>query len=169
MNKYILPIIILAIIIYGLSKKNNIYDSFLKGCKEGIEIGINIFPSLLAIIFSSRILIASGFIDYILKIIGPILDILKFPKEVFPMAVLRPISGNASLSLMMEVFSRYGVDSFLGHLASTIQGCTDTTIYILSLYFGTIGIKKIKYSLFAGLLVDLIGIISSIIIVNILF
>ena len=97
MNKYILPIIILAIIIYGLSKKNNIYDSFLKGCKEGIEIGINIFPSLLAIIFSSRILIASGFIDYILKIIGPILDILKFPKEVFPMAVLRPISGNASL------------------------------------------------------------------------
>lgn len=85
------------------------------------------------------------------------------------MAVLRPISGNASLSLMMEVFSRYGVDSFLGHLASTIQGCTDTTLYILSLYFGTIGIKKIKYSLFAGLLVDLIGIISSIIIVNILF
>lgn len=169
MNKYILPIIILAIIIYGLSKKNNIYDSFLKGCKEGIEIGINIFPSLLAIIFSSRILIASGFIDYILKIIGPILDILKFPKEVFPMAILRPISGNASLAMMESVFRMYGVDTYIGKLASTLQGCTDTTLYILTMYFGFVGVKKIKYSLYVGLLSDLIGIIASIIIVKLLF
>lgn len=169
MNKYILPLIVLVIVIYGMFKKNNVYDSFIKGTKEGLEIGIGIFPSLLAIIFSTRILISSGFVSFLLQLISPVLDFIKFPKEVFPMAVLRPISGNASLSLMMEVFSRYGVDSFLGHLASTIQGCTDTTLYILSLYFGTIGIKKIKYSLFAGLLVDLIGIISSIIIVNILF
>lgn len=169
MNKYILPIIILFIVLYGIKKKNNIYDSFIKGSKEGIEIGINIFPSLIAIIFSSRILIASGFIDFILDLIGPALSFIHFPKEVFPMAIMRPISGNASLVLMTEIFSRYGVDSFLGTLASTLQGCTDTTLYILSLYFGMIGIKKIRYSLFAGLLVDLIGIITSIIIVNIIY
>lgn len=168
MNKYILPIIVLIIVLYGIIKKHNVYDSFIKGTKEGLEIGLGIFPSLLAIIFSSRILISSGFIDFLLKIIRPFLDLVRFPKEVFPMALLRPISGNASLSLMVEVFSRYGVDSFLGKLASTLQGCTDTTLYVLALYFGTVGIKKIKYSLVAGLLADLIGIISSIIIVRLL-
>lgn len=169
MNNYILPILVLSIVIYGIYKKNNIYDSFIKGAKEGIEIGINIFPPLLAIIFSSSILISSGFIDYLLKLIGPLLDIVMFPKEVFPMAILRPISGNASLVLMTEVFSKYGVDTFLGKLASTLQGCTDTTLYVLSLYFGTVGIKKIKYSLYVGLITDLIGIIASIIIVRLMF
>ena len=169
MNKYILPIVVMLIILYGVIKKNNVYDSFIKGVKEGFEIGISIFPSLIAIIFSSRILIASGFIDFILEIISPILNIIKFPKEVLPMALLRPISGNASLVLMTEVFSKYGVDSFLGKVASTIQGCTDTILYVLSLYFGIVGIKKIKYSLYVGLIVDLIGIITSIIIVRLLF
>ena len=150
-------------------KKTNVYESFIKGSKEGMEIGIGIFPSLLAIIFSSRILIESGFIDFLLKLIGPILEIIKFPKEVFPMAVIRPISGNASLALMIDVFSKYGVDTYLGKVASILQGCTDTTLYVLSLYFGTVGIKKIKYSLFVGLLVDVIGILASIIITNIMF
>lgn len=168
MNKYILSLVILLIILYGIIKKNNIYDSFIKGAKEGLEISLNIFPSLLAIIFSSKILISSGFIDFALNIIEPILNIIKFPKEIFPMAILRPISGNASLVLMTEIFSKYGVDSFLGNVASTLQGCTDTTFYVIALYFGTIGVKKIKYSLYVGLLVDLIGIISSIIIVKLL-
>ncbi len=167
MNKYILPIVVILIVIYGIVKKKNIYDSFIKGTKEGIDISFNIFPPLLAIIFSSRILIASGFIDFLLRIIGPALEIISFPREVFPMAIIRPISGNASLVLMIEIFSKYGVDSFLGILASIIQGCTDTTLYVISLYFGTIGIKKIKYSLFVGLLTDLVGIIASIIITNI--
>ena len=168
MNKYILPLVILFIIIYGIVKKNNIYDSFIKGTKEGLEIGLNIFPPLLAIIFSSRILISSGFIDFVLDIIGPFLNIIKFPKEIFPMSMLRPISGNASLVLMTEIFKRYGVDSFLGKVASTLQGCTDTTLYVIALYFGTIGVKKIRYALYVGLLVDLIGIVSSIIIVRLL-
>jgi len=169
MNKYILPIVILLIVLYGIMKKTNVYESFIKGSKEGMEIGIGIFPSLLAIIFSSRILIESGFIDFLLKLIGPILEIIKFPKEVFPMAVIRPISGNASLALMIDVFSKYGVDTYLGKVASILQGCTDTTLYVLSLYFGTVGIKKIKYSFFVGLLVDVIGILASIIITNIMF
>jgi len=168
MNNYILPIVVILILIYAVVKKVKVYDSFITGANEGIKIGINMFPSLIAIIFASRILISSGFIDFLLDMIGPVLDFLKFPKEVFPMAMLRPISGNASLALMSEIFSKYGVDSFLGKLASTLQGCTDTTFYIISLYFGIVGIKKIKYSLYVGLLADLIGIISSVIIVRLI-
>ena len=83
------------------------------------------------------------------------------------MVIMRPISANASLSLMIDIFSKYGVDSYIGLLASTLQGCTDTTFYIISLYFGSIGIKKIKHCLFLSLIVDLIGVISSIVLVNI--
>ena len=169
MNNYILPLIIFFIVLYGVIKKVNIYNSFIKGAKEGLEIGINIFPSILAIIFSSRILISSGFINFFLDILSPALNLLSFPKEVFPLAILRPISGNASLSIMIDIFKNYGPDSFLGMLSSTLQGCTDTTLYIISLYFGTIVIKKIRYSLYVGLLVDLIGIIVSVILTNLMF
>ena len=169
MSSYILPIIIFLIVIYGVIKKCNVYDSFIKGSKEGIEIGISIFPSILAIIFSSRILISSGFIDYLLSILDPVLEFLSFPKKIFPMAILRPISGNASLSLMLEIFTKYGVDTKLGLIASTLQGSTDTTFYVISLYFGVIGIKMIKHSLYAALLVDLIGIITTILLVNFMF
>lgn len=169
MSNYILPIVIFLIVIYGVIKKCNVYDSFIKGAKEGLQIGITIFPSILAIIFSSRILISSGFIEFLLATLTPILKFISFPIEIFPMAILRPISGNASLALMIDIFSKYGVDSFLGFLASTLQGSTDTTLYVISLYFGTIGIKRIKHTLFAALLVDLIGIISAIILTNIIF
>lgn len=169
MSNYILPIVIFLIVIYGVIKKCNVYDSFIKGAKEGLQIGITIFPSILAIIFSSRILISSGFIDFLLETLTPILNFISFPIKIFPMAILRPISGNASLTLMIDIFSKYGVDSFLGFLASTLQGSTDTTLYVISLYFGAIGIKRIKHTLFAALLVDLIGIISAIILTNIIF
>lgn len=169
MSNYILPIVIFIIVIYGVIKKCNVYDSFIKGAKEGLQIGITIFPSILAIIFSSRILISSGFIDFLLETLTPILNFISFPIKIFPMAILRPISGNASLTLMIDIFSKYGVDSFFGFLASTLQGSTDTTLYVISLYFGAIGIKRIKHTLFAALLVDLIGIISAIILTNIIF
>lgn len=165
MNIYFLPIIIVFIVFYGLIKKCNIYDSFLEGCKEGFGIVINIFPSILAIIFASRIIISSGFINFLVNSFFP--NFLIFPKEVIPMVIMRPISANASLSLMIDIFSKYGVDSYIGLLASTLQGCTDTSFYIISLYFGSIGIKKIKHCLFLSLIVDLIGVISSIVLVNI--
>jgi len=169
MSNYVLPIIIFLIVIYGLIKKINVYDSFIKGTKEGLEISISIFPSILAIIFASRIFISSGFLDFLLSFIKPILNMISFPIEVFPMAIIRPISGNASLSLMLDIFSKYGVDSYIGYLASTMQGSTDTTLYVISLYFGVVGIKKIKHSLYIALLVDLIGIITAIILSNLFF
>lgn len=167
MSNYILPLIVLLIIIYSI-KRCNPYDSFIEGAKEGISIAISIFPSIIAIIFSTRIFIASGFFEFLLNLLEPTLNLLSFPKEVFPLAILRPVSGNAALSIMIENFKNYGVDSFIGTLSSMIQGSTDTTFYVISLYFGVIGIKKIKHTLFLALLVDLIGIITAIILTNIL-
>ena len=99
----------------------------------------------------------------------PLFNLIKVPIEILPLAIVRPISGSASLAYLNTIFTTHGPDSFIGLLSSVMQGCTDTTMYIITLYFGSIGIKKIRYSMFAGLCADLIGIISSIIIVNLLF
>jgi spore maturation protein B len=168
-SNIILPILVLIILMYGVKRKKNVYDLFIKGTKEGLEIGINILPSLLAMILSVNILLSSGFIDFFLSLIKPLISVLKIPIEIIPMALMRPISGNTSLILMVDIFNKYGVDSLLGKIASTIQGCTDTTLYILTLYFGSIGIKKIRYAMIVGLLIDLFGIIMSIILVNLIF
>lgn len=169
LSKLILPILVIIIIIYALLKKINIYESFIKGSKEGIEIVFNLFPYMLAMIFSITLLIKSNFIVDFFKVFEPLFNILKIPIEIIPMSIIRPISGTASLGLMNDIFTNYGVDSYLGFLASTIQGSTDTTIYILALYFGSIGITKIRYAMWVGLLSDLIGVIVGVIIVNILY
>ena len=168
MSNYFLPIILILIIIYG-NKKINVYDSFIKGCKEGLEVSLSIFPSILAIIFSSRILISSGFLDFILNLIKPILNLISFPYQILPMSLLRPISANSSLSIMIDIFKKYNPDSYLGVLSSVIQGCMDTTFYIISLYLGVVGINKAKKTLLLSILVNIIAIILSLIIVNLTF
>jgi spore maturation protein B len=164
-----MPLMIVAVISYAFSKKINIYESFIKGAKEGLEMTFNLFPYLLAMIFSINIIIKSNAINDFLGLLKPLFDVLKVPIEIIPMAIMRPISGTATLALMNDIFTQYGVDSFLGRLASTIQGSTDTTIYILTLYFGFVGIKKIRYAMWVGLAADLIGVIASIIVVNLAF
>ena len=166
MSKYIIPIIILIIIVYGIKEKRNIYEDFLSGAKEGLLLIYNIIPPILAITFAVNIFVKSNFINDTLFYLKPIINI---PLEVIPMALLRPISGTATLAILQNIFSLYGPDSFIGYLASTFQGCTDTTIYVLALYFGSIKITKTRYALIVGLFADLIGIISAIIIVSFYF
>lgn len=168
-SKLIMPVLVLTIVSYAFFKNINIYDCFIKGAKEGVEMSVNLFPYLLAMIFGINILIKSNAITDLLILLKPFFDFLKVPLEIIPMAIMRPISGTATLALMNDIFTQYGVDSFLGRLASTIQGSTDTTIYILTLYFGFIGIKKIKYALWVGLAADLVGIVASIAVVNLMF
>lgn len=146
-----------------------VYDAFLEGVKEGVQTCIEIFPVLLSMIFAINILLKSGFLNYFLGFLSPILNRLNIPNDIVPLMLLRPISGSSSLVLVNDIFVKYGPDSYIGRLASVLQGCTDTTIYILSLYFGSIGVKKTRYALFNGLFADLIGIIASLIFVNLLF
>jgi len=169
LSRLIMPFLVIVVIGYAFFKKVNIYDSFIKGAKEGVDMTFNLFPYLLAMIFGINIIVKSNAINDFLLLLKPVFDFLKVPLEIIPMAIMRPISGTATLALMNDIFTQYGVDSFLGRLASTIQGSTDTTIYILTLYFGFVGIKKIRYAMWVGLLADLVGVIASIIVVNIFF
>lgn len=159
MSIYILPIIIFIIIFYSIGKCNP-YESFLNGCKDGLNISISIFPSILAIIFSSRIFISSGFLDFIFRI----LKTIKIPTAILPIIFLRPISFNASLSVVIDNFSKYGVDSFVGNLSSVLQCSMDTTFYIISLYLGILGIKNIKNTILLCIFINFIAVIIGIIV-----
>ncbi len=169
MFNYLIPIIVIIILIYGLYKKVDIFDTFLLGVKEGLKSSINLFPTIFAMIIAISLLTNSGFILDLSNTLKPIFNKISFPVEVLSLAILRPISGSASLSMLSEILSNYGPDSFIGRVASVMQGSTDTTIYIISLYFASIGVKKIKYSLIVGLLSDLISIILSVVIVTLIF
>lgn len=169
MTHFVIPVVVLSIIFYGLIKKVEIYDVFLEGVKEGLSMVLKLFPTMFAMVMSVDVLVKSNILSDITILIEPVLKFIKFPKELLPLALMRPISGNSSLVLMNEILVTHGPDSFLGRVASIIQGSTDTTIYIISLYFSSIGIKKIKYSLIVGLLADLCAIILSVAVVSMFF
>ena len=168
-SNYIIPLFVLFIIIYGIRKKVDVYDSFIDGTKESFPMIITIFPNLLGMIFGVNILIKSGLLEFVFNLLKPLFTLIQVPFEVVPMMLIKPISGGAALAILNNIFASVGPDSFTGRLASIIEGSTETTIYVLTLYFGSVGIKKIKYALWAGLLADLIGIVGSVIIANILF
>lgn len=160
----ILPLITLIVIIYAIYKKVNIYDEFISGVKEGLQMSLEIFPSIFTIIISVTVLVKSNFLNDIISLI----NINIFPKEILPIAILRPISSSSTMMLLNEILSTYGPDSLIGKISSIIAGSTDTTIYIISTYYASIKIKKIRQSLLIGLLADLTCVIISILIVNIL-
>lgn len=168
-SSLIIPIMVLGVVIYGIYKKVNIYDVFIEGAKESFEMIFTVFPYLLGMMLAINLFLHSNILSNITSFITPILDLIGIPFDIIPMAVMRPISGTSSLAILNNIFESFGPDSFIGRLASTIQGSTDTTFYVITLYFGSIGIKKIRYSLYAGLFADLIGIIASIIIVQLVF
>lgn len=166
---FIMPLIALIIIVYGVKNKVQVYDAFIEGAKEGIETCIEIFPVLLTMIFAISILVNSNILNFVFSFLSPVFSKFNIPSDIVPLMFLRPISGSSSLVLVSDIFANFGPDSYIGRLASVLQGCTDTTIYVLSLYFGSVGIKKTRYALFNGLFADLVGIIASVILVNILF
>lgn len=164
----LIPLITIIVIAYGIYKKTDVFDSFIKGVEEGLCVSIKIFPTIMAMIIAINLLINSNVIMDLIKFLRPVLNFFRFPSEILPIALLRPISSSASLVIMNDILKVYGPDSYLGYIASIIQGSTDTTIYILGMYFSSVGIKKIRYSLIAGLLADLICVITAVIIVNLM-
>ena len=165
----IITIIVLIIVLYALKKRVDIYDTFIDGTKESFDMTLKVFPNLLAMVFGVNIFLKSGVLDFIFNNLKPIFSYINVQIEILPMAIMRPISGSASLAILNDIFLNYGPDSFIGTVASIIQGSTDTTFYVLTLYFGSIGIKKIRYAMWAGLFSDLVGIVTAIILGNVLF
>ena len=158
-----IPFTILLIILYGLIEKQPTFDIFLEGAKEGIQIIVNIFPTLLGLFLSINVLRASGIIEALTNLILPLLNLLKIPSEILPLALLRPISGSASMAVATDIMSKFGVDSLIGLISSTIMGSTETTLYTIALYTSAIRIKKTRFVLIAALLGDFIGMITSVI------
>lgn len=163
-SRFIIPIITLLVIIYALIKKVNIYDEFLEGVKEGLTMSLEIFPSMFAMIISVTVLVKSNILNDIISLI----NINLFPKEILPIAILRPISSSSSIMILNDILNNFGPDSLVGRISSIITGSTDTTIYIIGMYYSSIKVKKIKHSLVVGLLADLACVIISIVIVYIL-
>lgn len=156
------PMVILLIIVYGVIEKNKVYDTFIEGAKEGMQVVVNIFPTLVGIFLAVGALRSSGLIELIINIIKPIIETLRIPAEIMPLALLRPISGSASMAVATDIISKNGVDSLIGLIASTIMGSTETTLYTIALYTSAVGIKKIRFVLIAALIADITGMLISV-------
>lgn len=169
LSKLAIPILILVFIGYGAIKKVKVYESFVEGAKDGFNIAVKIIPYLVAMLIAIGIFRAGGGMKWFEIILQPITGLIGMPAEALPMALMRPLSGSGSLGIMAENLAVYGPDSFIGILVSTMYGSTETTFYVLALYFGSVNIKKTRHALPVGLIADVAGILGALFIVRILF
>ncbi|MCM3571721.1 MULTISPECIES: spore maturation protein [Mesobacillus] len=166
---WFIPVLIAFILIYGTYKKVPTYESFVEGGKEGIKMAVSIMPFLVGMMVAIAVFRASGALDVMVNWIRPGLEMVGIPAEIVPLALIRPISGTAALGITSDLIGVHGPDSFIGTLAATLQGSTDTTFYVLTVYFGAVGIKKMGDALKVGLLADAVAIITAIIVVTFMF
>ena len=157
-----MPAVILLIVFYGLKSKTKVFDLFLDGAKEGLELTISIFPTLIGLFVAIGALRTSGIIDMITNVISPLLKIIHFPSELMPLAILRPISGSSSIAVATDIMQKFGVDSLIGKMASVIMGSTETTIYTIAIYTSCIKVKKTRNVLVAALIADIVGMLVSV-------
>lgn len=166
---WLIPSIILLVLTYGLVKKIPVYETFVSGAKDGVKISIKIIPYLIAIIVAITMLRASGAIDIAQSIFANILNKLNIPIDIFPVMIVRSLSGSAVLGMLTDIANQYGPESFVTKLTAIMVGSSETTFYVLAVYFGSVGIKKFRHALYAGILADIIGIIVAIIVAKWLF
>lgn len=166
---YIIPLIILFILAYGYVNGVKVYEVFIEGAIEGLQITYKIFPYIAAMLLAVGMLRQSGGLDFILYILSPITNLIGIPKEIMPLVIMKPLSGSGALGVLADILKREGADSFVGIVASTIMSSTETIFYTITVYFGSVGIKNIRHTLIAALIADLAGVIGATIICTILF
>ncbi len=166
---FAVPFMIGGIIVFGLIKRVKVYDCFLEGAKDGLSSAINILPPLVGLMVAISMLRASGVIEFISRILAPLLKVLFLPAEVLPLAILRPVSGSGSIAIITDIFKNCGPDSFAGRVASVMAGSTETTFYTLAVYFGAVNVKNTRHTLKSALLGDMTGIIMSVLVCRLLF
>jgi len=164
-----IPLIILVFLSYGYSKKVKVYEKFVEGAKEGFDVGVKIIPYLVAMLVAIAMFRASGALDVLTYILKPLTDLIGMPSAVLPMALMRPLSGSGSIGVMTELMKTYGPDSLIGFMSSTMFGSTETTFYVVAVYFGAVNIRKTRYALPAGLLADAAGLITAVYICRLMF
>ncbi|MEF9952313.1 MAG: nucleoside recognition domain-containing protein [Clostridium sp.] len=169
MSQYIIPMLILFILLYSAIKRVKVFEEFVDGTTEGFKAVIKIAPFLLTMLFAIDIFRVSGALDYVLSWIAPLITWMGVPEGVIPMMIIKPLSGSASLGVMTDIMNTYGVDSIEGRIAAVLMGSTETIFYTLSIYFGALGIKKIRHSLPAALIAHIGGCIASVYICYLFF
>lgn len=169
LSLWALPFIIILILTIGLCKKVPLYEVFTDGAKDGFKVAVNIIPYLVAIIVGISMFRASGIIEFIGEISAPLLSYFNIPADVIPVMLVRSLSGSAALGVFSDIANNLGPNAYATKLAAVMVGSSETTLYILAVYFGSIKISKVRYALIAGLLADLVGIIAAIAVCNFLF
>jgi spore maturation protein B len=166
LTKSIIPIIVVIIITYGMFKGRKVYEWFIEGAKEGLQVCLNIFPYLLAIIIAVHIFREAKLLDILNNFISPIGRVVGLPKEVIPLVLVKPLSGSGAMGILTDILKTYGPDTAIGLIASVIMGTTETIFYTITVYFGAVQIKKIRHTLWAAILADLTAIIAAIFLVS---
>lgn len=164
-----LPAILLLILTMGLSKKVPLYETFTEGAKDGFKVAVNIIPYLVAIIVAISMFRASGIIEMIGNICAPVLTHFNVPADTIPIMLVRSLSGSAALGIFSDIANNLGPDDYATKLSAVMIGSSETTFYVLAVYFGAIGISKLRYALIVGLLADFIGIVSAVLVCNMMF
>ncbi len=164
-----LPVLILIVLTVGLIKKVPVYEEFTNGARGGFKIAVSIIPYLVAIIVGISMFRASGAIEILTNAFAPILKVCHFPADVLPLAIVRSMSGSAALGVFSDIASSLGPDSYATKLAAVMVGSSETTFYVLAVYFGAVKISKIRYALIVGLLADLVGIIAAVLVCRMMF
>lgn len=164
-----IPVVIIVFVGYGFIKKVKVYETFVEGAKEGFNIAVRIIPYLVAMLVAIAIFRAGGAMEWLIYTLSYVTNPIGMPAEALPMALMRPLSGSGSLGVMAEIMSVHGPDSFIGILVSTFYGSSETTFYVLAVYFGAINVKKTRHALPAGLIADTAGFLGALFIVKMLF
>jgi spore maturation protein B len=165
----VIPIIILLITAYGMAKGVKVYECFVEGAKDGISICLKIFPYLLAMIVAVNIFRESKALDYLIIALTPLVNLIGLPGEIVPLILIKPLSGSGAIGVFTDILKQYGPDSYIGIIASIIMGGTETIFYTLTVYYGAVGIKKIRHTLWAAIMADLTAIIMAVAITRFLF
>ncbi|MEG1508904.1 MAG: spore maturation protein [Clostridia bacterium] len=161
MNKYIIPTLFCAVLIYAFVKKVPIYATFTESCKESLTLVFSIFPYICAIFIATELFSQSGLATVFAKMFLPLFKMLGIPVELVEIIILRPLSGNGSIALLQKIYQNYGVDSYIARCASTIVGSSETIFYVSTLYFSTTQIKKLRYAIPLALFCHILGVIFS--------
>jgi len=168
-STWAIPFFLVAVPLYGAFRKVKVYESFVEGAKGGIQTAVRIIPYLVAMLVAVGMLRAAGAIDMMADALSPLLGRLHFPVEILPLAIMRPLSGSGSLGIVTELVSAHGPDSFIGRLAASAYGSTETTFYVLAVYFGAVGIRKTRHAVIAGLTADVVSLVAAVIVCRLAF
>lgn len=169
LSRWAIPVILLVVPLVAVLRGVKVYETFVEGAEAGFATAVKTIPYLVAMLVAISIFRASGAMEVLVASLSPVLSFVGLPAEVLPHAIMRPLSGGAALGIASDIIKTYGPDSFLGRLVSTMQGSCDTTFYVLTLYFGSVGIKKYRYSVLLGLVADFTTLVASVFMVRTLF